>query len=239
MTSINQQIDKRKAPSLRQNSSSGANLVKTKQSCSSHIPKTPQTPLKQKIAFFGGSFDPIHRGHIEIAKQARNAANLDEVIFLPCRRSPHKPQNPIADAKHRVEMIKIATKTMHWAEVSGWEINRVPPSYSWMAAEHFHDTFPQADLYWILGNDQWEKLHTWYKPSRLAELLTFIVFPRNRKPVRKPGFRSLFINTSHPASSSEARDRLGKCKTTGNLLTRGVSSYIEEQQIYAPKALAH
>ncbi len=108
-----------------------------------------------------------------------------------------------------------------------------------MAAEHFHDTFPQAELYWILGNDQWEKIHTWYKPSRLAELLTFVVFPRNRKPVKKNGIRSLFINCSHPASSSEARDRLGKHDATDNLLTRGVASYIEEKQLYAPKALAH
>jgi nicotinate-nucleotide adenylyltransferase len=212
--------------------------VKTKQSRSKHIPQNPTPTLKQKIAIFGGSFDPIHCGHIEIAKQARTVANLDEIIFLPCRRSPHKPQNPIANTKHRVEMIKIATRTMSWAEVSSWEINRVPPSYSWMAAEYFHDTFPQADLYWILGNDQWEKIHTWYKPARLAEALTFIVFPRDTKPVKKNGFRSLFINASHPASSSEARDCLGKCKTTGKLLTRGVSSYIEEQQIYAPKALA-
>ena len=213
--------------------------MKTKQSSAKKIPHTPHPTLKQKIAIFGGSFDPIHCGHLEIARQARNIAKLDEVIFLPCRRSPHKSQNPIANAAHRAEMIKIATRTMSWAEVSSWEINRVPPSYSWMAAEHFHDSFPQAELFWILGNDQWEKLHTWYKPARMAELMTFIVFPRGSKPVAKNGFRSLFINATHPASSSEARNRLGKGKTTGNLLTRGVSSYIAEQQIYEPKALAH
>lgn len=213
--------------------------MKTKQSSSKNIPQPPTPNLKQKIAIFGGSFDPIHCGHLEIARQARNIARLDEVIFLPCRRSPHKSQNPIANAGHRVEMIKIATRTMSWAEVSSWEINRVPPSYSWMAAEHFHDSFPQAELFWILGNDQWEKLHTWYKPARMAELMTFIVFPRDRKPVAKNGFRSLFINATHPASSSEARNRLSEGKTTGNLLTRGVSSYISEQQIYEPKALAH
>ncbi|MCH2060065.1 MAG: nicotinate (nicotinamide) nucleotide adenylyltransferase [Verrucomicrobiales bacterium] len=195
--------------------------------------------MKQKIAIFGGSFDPIHCGHIEIAKQARNTAKLDKVIFLPCRRSPHKHQSPVANAKHRLEMIKLATKTMGWAEVSTWEINRVPPSYSWMAAEHFHDTFPQAELFWILGNDQWEKLHTWYKPSRLAELLTFIVFPRGKKPTKKNGFSSIFINTTHPASSTEARTRLERHESTDKLLTRRVSSYIEEQKIYPPQALAH
>lgn len=172
-----------------------------------------------------------------MAIQARKVADLDEIIFLPCRRSPHKPENPLAHARHRVEMIRIATKPMSWAEVSCWEINRVPPSYSWMAAEHFHDTFPQADLFWIIGNDQWDAIHTWYKPARLAELLTFIVFPRGKQPVEKNGFRTLFINTSHPASSSETRDRLTRCKSTSNLLARNVAAYIAEHQIYAPELL--
>ena len=221
---------------LRQGSSSSANIVITKKSSTSK--KTTPT-LKQKIAIFGGSFDPIHCGHVEIAKQARNIAKLDKVIFLPCRRSPHKNQSPIANTTQRVEMAKLATGTISWAEVSTWEINRVPPSYSWMAAEHFHETFPQAELFWILGNDQWEKLHTWYKPSRLAELMTFIVFPRKGKPLAKKGFRSLFINVSHPASSTEARIRIGKQQPTDKLLTRKVSTYIKEQQIYSSKKLSH
>lgn len=135
-------------------------------------------------------------------------------------------------------MIRIATKAISWAEVCSWEITRTPPSYSWMAAEHFHDAFPQADLFWILGNDQWDTIHTWHKPTRLAELLTFIVFPRGKKPIKKTGFRSLFINASHPASSSESRDRLTRCKSTSNLLTRDVAAYADEHQIYTPKLLA-
>ena len=218
---------------LREGSSSSARIVNTKNS-----KKTTPT-LKQKIAIFGGSFDPIHCGHVEIAKQARNIAKLDKVIFLPCRRSPHKNQSPIANPTQRVEMAKLATGSISWAEVSTWEISRVPPSYSWMAAEHFHDTFPQAELFWILGNDQWEKLHTWYKPSRLAELMTFIVFPRKGKPLAKKGFRNLFINVSHPASSTEARTRIEKQEPTDKLLTRKVSAYIKEKKIYSSKELAH
>ncbi len=173
-----------------------------------------------------------------MAIQARTAAHLDEVIFLPCRRSPHKPESPLANADQRIEMIRLATKTISWTEVSCWEINRIPPSYSWTAAEHFHDSLPQAELFWILGNDQWDAIHTWHKPTRLAELLTFIVFPRGKKPIKKNGFRSLFINATHPASSSETRDRLTRHKSTSSLLARDVAAYAEEHQIYAPKLLA-
>jgi len=191
--------------------------------------------MKHNIAIFGGSFDPIHQGHVEMAKQSRVIANLTRVIFLPCNQSPHKPSPPVASSKDRAEMIQIALRGMSWATPSLWECHRQPPSYSWMAAEHFHSVLPSSELFWILGEDQWNSIHTWSNPTRLAELLTFIVFPRGKELVEKSGFRSLFIKASHQASSSKTRHFLANNKPTKDLLNKDVAAYIQAHQIYAPK----
>lgn len=188
--------------------------------------------MKQKLAIFGGTFDPVHLGHIEMAKQARRLAYLDGVVFLPCRASPHKMKAPGASPTQRLDMIKIATKSMRWIEVSRWEIDRMPPSYSWMAAEHFTQVFPNAELFWILGDDQWEKIHTWSKPGKLAELLTFIVIRRGKRPMKKAGYRCQIVDLSNSGSSTEARRRIAGGKDTGGLLDRDVAGYIAKNGLY-------
>ena len=96
-----------------------------------------------------------------------------------------------------------------WAEVSTWEADREPPSFSWQTVEHFRSLFPGAELFWLLGGDQWTALEKWARPDFLAANLHFLVFPRGDAPVLpKPGFRHTVIQALHPASSTRLRQTL-------------------------------
>lgn len=137
------------------------------------------------IALFGGTFDPLHNGHCIIAQQAWEQFRLDKVVFIPCFQSPHKPEVRTASAEDRFAMLKAALEGLEWAEVSDCEISRPVPSFSVETAEWFASRHPGTPLFWILGTDQWNVLETWKDSRRLAELVTFIVFPRPDPPAEK------------------------------------------------------
>tara|TARA_B100001250_G_scaffold396190_1_gene401892 strand:+ start:282 stop:869 length:588 start_codon:yes stop_codon:yes gene_type:complete len=190
-------------------------------------------PVKSKIAIFGGSFDPVHLGHVDLAIESRSAIGLDKIIFLPCLKSPHKTNIPSASPDQRLEMLKIATQEYEWIDVSRWEIDRPSPSYSWLAAEHFMNEFPGSEMFWIIGNDQWQKIETWAEPERLSENLTFVVFPREgQTPESKNNFKSIFIDLRHEASSTSIREHLATDQLASSLLNPQVKEFINQNRLY-------
>ena len=98
----------------------------------------------ERIALFGGSFDPPHCAHLAIARAAAEHCGLQQVIFIPCRISPLKGRSPGASGADRLAMLRLATNGMAWASVSDWELSRPGPSYSWQSAEHFAESTPVA-----------------------------------------------------------------------------------------------
>ncbi|MDB4721548.1 nicotinate (nicotinamide) nucleotide adenylyltransferase [Verrucomicrobiales bacterium] len=192
-------------------------------------------PDKTKIAILGGSFDPVHLGHVGLAEESKSSIGLDKIIFLPCLKSPHKTNVPSASPEQRLEMVRLATKNHEWISVSRWEIDRPSPSYSWVAAEHFKNEFPESEIFWIIGNDQWQNIETWAEPQKLAASLTFIVFPRdNKEPEPKKDFRSIFINFYHKASSTAIRENITTEPSSSSLLNPLVMKFIEGNEIYQP-----
>ena len=186
-----------------------------------------------KIAILGGSFDPVHKGHIQIAKQAKSDLDLDKVILLPCQRSPHKDNNTIANERQRVEMLSLASNQHDWIEISEWELNQENPSYSLLAARHFRETYPEARLYWIIGNDQWKKITTWYNIAELAEIITFIVFTRDQeRPLDNPEIKSHIINYNFDASSTEIREKLAERQNLIQTIDSDVYEYIKDNRLY-------
>ncbi|MDQ8191394.1 nicotinate (nicotinamide) nucleotide adenylyltransferase [Roseibacillus persicicus] len=165
-----------------------------------------------RIALFGGTFDPVHEGHIEVAARAVEALSLDRVIFLPCRQSPHKEAAAGATEAQRLEMLRLATRDLPWAEVSDWEYHQPIPSFSWRTAEAFQEQFAGAKLSWLMGWDQWVVLPTWNRFSYLAELVEFIVHAREVEgeptAILHEGARVEFVSGNHPASSSAIRGML-------------------------------
>ena len=185
-----------------------------------------------RIALFGGSFDPIHQGHLLIAEQAVRSLELDEVRFIPCRISPHKLDHPPASSEARLDMLRLATAGRAWATVDESELLESPPSYSYKTAARIHAENPAARLFWLLGTDQWESLPSWKQPQRLAELLEFIVFRRGKAPQPRSGWRMTSIEGNHPASSSAIREAIQNNQPTHNWLHPEVARYIEEHDLF-------
>ena len=191
-----------------------------------------------RIAIFGGTFDPVHQGHLEVAKQAVNVASLDRVIFLPCRQSPHKEVATGASELERLEMLQRATTEFSWAEVSSWEYHQPLPSYSWRAAEYFRGEFPEAELFWLMGQDQWEVIETWSRAEWLSELVTFIVHARQgEQPCANArdltGEAVFAISGDHPASSSAIRALFAEgSEVPTNWLPYGVEEIVQKRELY-------
>lgn len=191
----------------------------------------PLSVPRPRAALFGGSFDPVHRGHLAMAVAAREAADLDRVVFVPAAVSPFK-SGTVATGTQRREMlgIALAESGTAWAEISDFELNRPAPSYSWETARHFSALAPETEWYWILGTDQWDQIERWAEPERLRQWLHFLVFTRQGQTVReRPGWRHTAVAFEHPASSSAIRSDFTAHR---DWLTPGVAVYCEERGIY-------
>ncbi len=164
----------------------------------------------KRVGIFGGSFDPVHEGHLHLAKLAKESAELDEVWFLPCEISPHKMERPPTDGAERARWLRVALRDLPWARVSEAELGVEGPSYSYRTLERLDEKFPGYEWYWILGGDQWDALPRWKYPERLAELATFVVLARNGAVVEaREGYRMIRVEGEHPASSTRIREAIG------------------------------
>lgn len=184
------------------------------------------------IALFGGTFDPVHLGHIHIAEAARNALALDEVRFIPCRISPFKTANAPTRAEDRIEMLRLATHDLTWAVVDDFEVNREGPSYSWQTAEAMRARFPNSRLFWIMGTDQWDLLPEWAHPEKLAACVEFIVVSRGSTPQPREGYRLHVVHAVHPASASEIREAIQNGTGKPEWLHPDVARLIAERGLY-------
>ncbi len=165
-------------------------------------------PKKRKICLFGGTFDPIHLGHTYIASKAMREHALDKVIFLPCRQSPHKLNKKTASSESRLAMCQLATQQLPWAIVDDFELLAPQPSYSWRTAEVMQKKYPDAELYWLMGTDQWENYHQWARNTHLARLVQFLIFTRGSKPKEYHQFKHITLTGHHPASATAIRNNI-------------------------------
>lgn len=192
----------------------------------------------QRIALFGGTFDPVHAGHIHIARQAVQELGIDEVVFLPCRRSPHKQAKADAGADDRMRMLRLATQGLPWARLSRHDLDSPPPNESWKTASHFREWHPGARLYWILGADQWQVIHTWARPELLRQCLVFLVHsrPGSEPPAPREGWRAHFLDgKDHPASASQIRSLLAAGQPSPHLHP-DVQHFIDTAGLYRSRA---
>ena len=128
---------------------------------------------KERIGIFGGSFDPIHIGHLIIASDAAEQMALDRVLFIPAAQAPLKPNAPEATANDRAEMTRLAIEADPRFEVRRFEIDRGGTSFSIDTAEEIAREFPEAELFWIIGGDQARQLDQWNRIDELAKLVEF------------------------------------------------------------------
>jgi nicotinate-nucleotide adenylyltransferase len=136
-----------------------------------------------RLGILGGTFDPIHFGHLDAAAAARDAAELDEMLFIPAHDPPHRPVDPRASAFHRFALVSLAIDSIGGYRVSDMELLRAGPSYtvSTLRALHAEGWLP-SQLYFVLGADAFAEIHTWYAFPGVLECANFVVISRPGAP---------------------------------------------------------
>lgn len=199
--------------------------------------------MKRK-GIFGGTFDPIHNGHLSIANEALNYLELDEILFMPSGNPPHKLNNDKADANIRYELIEMAIRSEKHFVVSDYEIERREVSYTYITVEHFKRLEPSTLWYFITGVDCLMELDTWKNAERIFNCCTLAVFNRpgfNMKAILKEkdknekiyGKEIIFIDLPLlDISSREIKKKIKEGKRVDYLMPQGVFNTIIELGLY-------
>jgi len=137
----------------------------------------------ERIGLFGGSFNPVHLGHLLVAQAAREEINLSRVVFIPAAQSPFKPGAELAPPNERLRLLRLALGGQPWCEVDEQEIRRGGVSYSIDTVRAYVLRFPKAQLFYLIGADHVSFLPKWRDANELAELMEFVVIPRPGEPL--------------------------------------------------------
>ena len=134
------------------------------------------------VLLFGGSFDPIHHGHLIVARAIAEQLRVDRTVLIPSARPPHKPDRALATAEQRVAMCRLAVAHEPAFEVDDWELQQTGPNYTLLTVRHYRTRVPAGhQLYWLLGMDSLRELATWYHATELVDVCTLVTAAR-------PGF---------------------------------------------------
>ena len=191
----------------------------------------------ERIALYGGAFDPVHHAHLEVARRALQQAELDAVVFIPSAQSPLKAHAPHASDAHRLQMLALATADEARFRVDSFEIEKGGLSYSLDTARHFQRAQPAAALDWIIGADQFEQLADWRQIEDLAGIVRFLVFARPGYKMAVPLIAGLrFLQLSAPLmaeSSSEIRQRSAAGQSISSFVPPTVEAFILAHGLYS------
>ena len=186
--------------------------------------------LKARIGVFGGTFDPVHVGHLAIAQAALESVPLDRVLFVPARRSPLKDRDPIARVADRVAMLDAAISGEPRFALSRVELERDGVSYTVDTLEALRS---EGDLFLILGSDALAELARWRRPDRIRELATILVAARPGAPEPDPAHQArVFDAPQLDISSRELRARAARGMSLRYLVPDAVWEHIRKRGLY-------
>jgi nicotinate-nucleotide adenylyltransferase len=204
--------------------------------------------MAEKIIIFGGTFDPVHTGHIEVAQAAAEKIGAKKAVLVPARRSPHKNLRPLAPDNDRIAMLKLAVAGKSLFEISPIELNRAEPSYTIDTIRQLKQHFGgDCMLYWLIGADMLASLPKWHKIDELLNECNICVM--NRGGFEKPDFNRLADKLSKEniekmrknaietplieMSSTEIRQKILDGEDVGKYLHPEVLNYIKSRRLYA------
>ncbi len=209
-------------------------------------------------AILGGTFNPIHYGHLRVSEEVRETLELDKVIFIPTFIPPHKEEGSSASPEHRLEMTRLAVKDNPSFEVSDMEIKRGGRSYSVATLKELYEKSPEIEINFIVGADSFNDITTWREYEEIFKLTNLVVVPRPGYPVKKVGEvlpialarkfwydskTGAYINdygrsvrhvetTLLAISASDMRARVKRGRTLRYLLPPEVEGYIKSNGLY-------
>jgi len=189
----------------------------------------------ERFGLFGGSFDPVHLGHLLVAQAAREELSLTRLFFIPAAQSPFKPQRPPTPAKERLRLLRLALAGKEWCEIDEQEIQRGGVSYTIETVRDYRNRFPKAQLFYLIGADHVPELTKWRDADELARAVEFVVIPRPGRmevPCSEP-FRGRAL-TGFPLgiSSSQIRGRLRAGQSIEDLVPAAVAEAIRNNRLY-------
>jgi nicotinate-nucleotide adenylyltransferase len=200
-----------------------------------------------RVGVFGGTFDPVHLGHLILAEQGREQGQLDQVWFVPAPRPPHKPSATITRFEHRVDMLQLAIAGNPAFRVEPIEKDRQGPSYTADTLADLQRLHPEAEFFLLVGSDTLAELSTWYQPERVLQLATLLVMDRPGCPlITGEQLRSQLQTTTEvpirvqvvesplliSISSTELRLRAAQGRSVRYLVPRAVECYLHEKKLY-------
>ena len=189
----------------------------------------------QRIGIFGGSFDPVHLGHLLVAQAAREELNLDRLFFVPAAQSPFKPDSRPTSARERMAMLRLALAGVPWCEVDEQEIQRGGISYSIDTVREYVRRFAGARVFYLIGADNVVALTKWRDANELARLAEFVVIPRPGEPTTPfpaPFRGQLLSGFPFGVSSSQIRNRVRAGLSIHHLVPSGVAERIANNRLY-------
>jgi nicotinate-nucleotide adenylyltransferase len=190
-----------------------------------------------KIGFLGGSFDPVHFGHLLAAQDVYEQYQFDRLILVPAAQAPLKPQEVQSSLEDRLVMLRAAIEWDKRFEISDVELRRGGVSYTIDSVRYFRAMFPDDELYWIIGGDQLPKMNLWKDIAELARIIEFIFLERPGHPAKQtPGIPGLRLHRCDghliEISSSELRQRVRRGLSLHYFCPQKVITHIEARQLY-------
>ena len=198
----------------------------------------------KKIGIFGGSFNPVHWGHIKPVLAAQEAFGLQHVIYVPAARPVHKAQDPLEDPYHRFAMLALAVGSLAGFSLSTFELHR-PQTYTLDTLTHFRQQTTDGEIFFLLGSDSLQQLPAWHEPREILKTAKLIVLSRPDFDVQeqvaqlpedlRSGLGSSILTFVHPKvriSGSQIRQDLKQGKVPRSALPTAVLRYIQRHQLY-------
>jgi len=214
---------------------------------------------RPRVALFGGTFDPFHNGHLRMAIEVREGLSLPRLYLVPSAQPPHKPQQPVAPARHRCAMAEAAAAGVEGLSVLDLELRREGPSYSLLTVREVLAANPGAEVLFLVGADAFQEIPTWHRYAELLDSCDFLLLPRPGTPpeaafppgvriekegdgcyslpgrsYRLPGGRRLLCPDLPvlDISSRSIREKVRKGKSVRGLVPPEVERYIDAHGLY-------
>lgn len=196
-------------------------------------------------AIYGGTFNPVHKGHYNCLRSVLESVELDRVIVLPDRIPPHKSSEGLVSGKDRLNMCELAFKGLEKVTVSDWELKQRGKSYSVITLRHFHRKYPDDKLYFIMGSDMLLSFESWYEYKEILGLASLVCVSRensitkqllqahaNRLAAENGGEIIIVDTVPFEVSSTQIREMIKKYRDTSCYLDKNVVQYIAENKLY-------
>lgn len=189
----------------------------------------------RRIGLYGGSFDPVHLGHLLVAQAAREELQLERLFFIPAAQSPFKPDSQPTSGADRLRLLRLALVGKAWCEIDEQELQRGGVSYTINTLRDYHRRFPEAKLFYLIGGDHVEKLPSWREAAELARLAEFIVVPRPGQaeiPFPTPFHGCALKGFPLGVSATQIRARVKAGESIDHLVPATVAEAIRGSDLY-------